>query len=288
MATWTPPVTWTVGQVPAAADFNTQISANLTLLKTSIGNDGKIIALTSAYFDSLSGSNLTNVGVLGSVNTWTAKNVFSGGGRVVAPVDSPSYAGTVDGDLSVVGQYLYWRDGSGNKYKYLGFDTGNAPAGAKKGSIWVDTDSNLHYIDSSGEHRYCTGVTTSMHNDSAAKAGSLWVVSAEYLHWIGYSGAQEYQGHADSHSDAGHADSHSDVGHNDSHTDTHTDTSHNDSHSDVAHGAVSHVDVAHTDIHNDNFGGADPPASHIDSHTDVAHSDTSHTDNAHTDSHNDV
>jgi len=83
---WTTPITWSANQLVSAATLNAQLRDNMLLLATSIDtSNGKITAISSAYFDSLDGSNLTNVGILNAVNTWTAKNDFSGG-RLVIPV----------------------------------------------------------------------------------------------------------------------------------------------------------------------------------------------------------
>lgn len=45
---WTPPKTWTAGEVVTAAMLNTHLRDNLNILKTNIGDDGSI-AMAPAY-----------------------------------------------------------------------------------------------------------------------------------------------------------------------------------------------------------------------------------------------
>lgn len=91
---WTSPATWVAGALVAAGDLNEQIRDNMLILKTSIDNNGKIVAISSTYFASLDGTNLTNVAKAGSANDWTAgkQNFNAGTAKVVLPVGADKWA----------------------------------------------------------------------------------------------------------------------------------------------------------------------------------------------------
>jgi hypothetical protein len=261
---WHTPVDWSTIPIPDHDDFNEQIRDNLNVLKTSRNDAGKILGLSSSYLLDLSGLNLTGVGLLASANTLTAKNTFSGAGRLVIPVEG-AYTGTDAGDMAVVGQNLVYKDSAGTTKTFAGTSNGSPGGGALAGSIWIE-GSDLHYISSTGVERIVPGAATAMHSDAAASAASLWGETT-YLHWIIQTGTSEMFGHIDSHTDSGHGD----VAHVDTHSDTHTDTAHQDSHtdhSDTGH-ADAHADAAHVDTHSD---------THTDTHTDAGHGDVAHGD----------
>ena len=282
---WTAPRTWVASEVTTAALFNTHLRDNMLILGTAIGADGRLVALSASYLASLDGTNLTGVAVVGAANTYTAgKQDLSGGtARVVIPVGTDKFDGAAGnktpGSLWVEGNYLHHvAESTKVEWRYLGTSVG-ASAGTV-GSVWVDTDAMLHYIDSSGVERYVLS-SSYPHADGAAVGGSLWAEG--YLHWAN-TGGQEYEGHADTHSDGTshsdvahtntHSDSHGDVAHDDvaaSHTDTHadhTDVGHADYHADTT---TLHTDVAHTDTYSDTHGDVSH-ADHSD-HADVAHDD---------------
>lgn len=89
---WTTPVTWTADQLVKASDMNEQLRDNMTILKIAVDDDGRITAIDSTRFASLDGSNLTGVGRLTQVNSWTAKNDFTGAGRLVLPIGADLWA----------------------------------------------------------------------------------------------------------------------------------------------------------------------------------------------------
>jgi hypothetical protein len=92
---WTAPRTWAIGGLVAAADLNEQIRDNLTFLKLSLDDTGKIPAISSTYFSNLSGVNLTAVAKLAADNLFTAGvHNFNGGSgtRLVLPVGADKWA----------------------------------------------------------------------------------------------------------------------------------------------------------------------------------------------------
>ena len=92
---WTTPRTWVAGELITESVLNTHIKDNLTFLKTSIDDNGKIVALSSAYLQDLSGTNLTGVAKLASNNSFTAgTHDFSAGSgtRVLLPVGTDKWA----------------------------------------------------------------------------------------------------------------------------------------------------------------------------------------------------
>jgi hypothetical protein len=310
---WTAPRTWVDGEIPTASLFNLHIRDNENVLKTSIGNDGRFLGLSSATLADLSAANVTGLASPSTSNTYTAAvNSFNGGStvRIVVPVGTDKFDGTAGnktaGSIWVEGDYLHHIASNQNEWRYLGTFV-STPAGATLGSLWIESNE-LHYIDADGDERRIVPTETGFHTDTTARAGSLWVET--YLHWIREAAQIEGQGHADAHADSAHTDSHGDthddVGHSDTHSDTHSDSgghsdahddnhadSHNDSHLDFVDGgphADSHGD-SHTDIHTDTHDDADTHSdSHSDTHSD-SHTDThddSHSDAGHGDSHGDA
>lgn len=280
---WTAPKTWTA-EVVTAAMFNEQIRDNLAVLKTSINDDGKFIAFSSSYLADLSGTNLTGVVRLAAATEFTAgKNNFNAGtARVVVPVGTDLFDGTAGnktaGSVWVEGDYLHHIASNQNEWRFLGTFVSTPGGGAISGSVWVDSDGAVHYIDADGDERKLTS-NSAPHTDAAAVSGSVWVET--YLHSAYTSGA-ETQWHNDlAHGDDGtgvHGDAHGDST-SSSHADWHHDTAHTDSHSDTPY--YDYSDYAYTDywdyIHMDD---------HTDNHTDISHSD-SHGDVAHDDAHGD-
>lgn len=93
--TWTTPRTWLAGELVKEGDLNAQVRDNLNVLKTSIDNNGKITAISSTYFASLDGTNLTGLAKLASDNSFTAGvHSFNGGAatRVILPVGADKWA----------------------------------------------------------------------------------------------------------------------------------------------------------------------------------------------------
>jgi len=291
---WSVPRTWVNGEVPTAAMLNGHMRDNETIVKVARDSLGRITALSSTYLADLSSSNLTGLARGTAANSFTAgRTRLLDAARIVVPVGTDKFAGSAGnktaGSVWVEGDYLHHVDAGKDEWRYLG-DLVGTPAGAKVGSLWLDDDAYLHYIDSSGEERKVVWTDASPHADTAALIGSTWI-EGDYLHWITAAANQERIGHADAHGDGTpHQDSHSDTSHSDSHTDvahsdSHGDVAHSDSHSDThgdGHGddELPHIDT-HSDFHNDTHGD-----SHTDSHSDSAHSDT-HGDVTHVDTHND-
>lgn len=282
--TWRTPRTWTPGEVPGVdASFNDEIRDQLRFLKLTRADNGKLLALSSAVFEDLRGSDLTGVVKPHGSNTITGGTRINDPGRIVVRV---GYGGATPGEVWIQGTELRYLNSAGTAYKYQGTSVASPSAG-RIGSLWIE-GNYVHYVDAFRTERRTRG-TTGFHSDATAIGGSVWMES--FMHWIAEAGTTEVQGHVD----AGHTDTaHEDVAHTDSssHTDTHSDT-HGDDYSDVAHEDTPHSDdhddVAHTDSHLDEI---DPHADthldipHEDSHTDVPHED-SHTDD-HTDTHSDT
>jgi hypothetical protein len=89
---WTTPATWTPNQLVTATDLNQQIRDNMTILAVPVDTaTGKISALSSSTLADLSGANLTGVVKTASANTLTAKNTYSGAGRLVIPTGADKW-----------------------------------------------------------------------------------------------------------------------------------------------------------------------------------------------------
>jgi hypothetical protein len=92
---WTPPRTWTIGQLVAADALNTDVRDNLTFLRLLVDVDGKIPNLSATYLADLSGANLTGVILLAANNDFTSgvQNFNGGAGtRLVVPVGADKWA----------------------------------------------------------------------------------------------------------------------------------------------------------------------------------------------------
>lgn len=267
---WTAPITWADDAVYDAADFNEQIRDNFALLKTPLSDVGRVLAISSAYFSSLDGTNLTGVALVGAGNTYTAGvQNFSGGAtaRVILPVGADKYDGTpgnkTAGSLWIEGDYLHWVADTQSEWRYLGLEVAT-PAGATVGAFWVE-GSDARYVDASGVERRCLGTVVEDH--VGATPGVVWMEA--YLHWIRQTaGGREYRGFANiAAQDVPHVDI-------PAHDDAHVDTPHND----VPLYDDAHYDQPHADV------PEAPPAPHIDiPHVDEPYVDTPHTDDAHVD-----
>ena len=206
-----------------------------------------------------------------------------------------------NGSMWVQAQYLYWRDNANTRWRFLG-TTVATPAGAVKGSIWLEANT-VHYIDETGGvERYVDGPAIAA-SSPAGKAGSMWIdtgyapSSAKgQLHFLGDTGHEFW-----SHNDVTASASHTDTPYSNGHTDT---TPYSNSHTDANPHTNSHYDSPHGDNHSNTF----EPLGHYDfgdyyahgnNHTDEAPHSNVHTDqsdpyaNSHTDvpysnSHTDV
>ena len=92
---WTPPKTWTIGELVSAADLNAQVRDNMTHLKLIVNDAGKIPALSGTYLSDLSGANLTGVAKLAASNDFTAGVHDFGAGagtRLVLPTGPDKWA----------------------------------------------------------------------------------------------------------------------------------------------------------------------------------------------------
>lgn len=260
---WTTPRTWVYNEVVTAALFNAQLRDNEGIISTAINSNGKVRGLSSTYLANLSGANLEGVPQNADDQEYTGQNDYSGG-KVVVPVGTDLYVddgGTKRaGSMWVEGTYLHYVDSTNSEWRIQGTYL-SSPSTPKNGSVWVDSATGyVHYIDASGDERYCYRSSSGLHGDAGATPGSMWAESADdYLHFIAWSGTTEYK-------------IHNDVAHGDgtSHTDSHNNTAHTDSHGDIAH-----VDI-HTDWYSDGGYGDAHHTDHADSHGD-SYSDTAHT-----------
>ncbi len=285
---WTPPRTWSDGEVVTASMANAQIRDNLLVIKTTRDAFGRLSELSSATLASLSAASLTGLALPSAANAFTARNRMmpATGARIVVPVGADLWTGTKGVDAAgiwVEGNYLHHiASNFTTEYRWNGVSLGAPGGGARPGSIWME-GAYLHYIDASSVERYIYAYGTSGHSDAAALGGSLWVET--YMHGIAEAGTTEYPFHADvAHGDATvHSDS---TTHND--TGAHSDsTTHDDSgsgHSDHSDGHTDHTDYVHVDIypHSDYTDHVD----HSDHADSGPHGDsTSHSDHSdHSDS----
>ena len=213
----------------------------------------------------------------------------------------------------VDGEYLKFYDANGVEHQGQGTLI-NAPAGAQRGSWWIDpTDHAFHYISEGGNHYSLpftlVGAVSGVHGSTFINSSYVYFVNDQgnLVYW--YEDTSSYDDVTTNYSDvpysdvaSSHSDSYSDVAasytdtaHSDSYSDTtvaHTDHWHANSYSDVAHTDYNdnaynppYLDAAHSDTHNDSTAtGAgtyyDSPGSHTDAYSDVAHGDAtiSHSD----------
>jgi hypothetical protein len=92
---WVTPRIWSIGQLVTAADLNEQVRDNFIFLKSLVNDDGKIPAISSTYFATLDGTNLTGVVHLHTANTITdGVQNFNGGStvRLIIPVGVNKWA----------------------------------------------------------------------------------------------------------------------------------------------------------------------------------------------------
>lgn len=93
---WTTPRTWSIGQLVNAADLNEQIRDNLNHLIIAVDTGtGKIPAISSTYFSSLAGTNITGIVKTNVANDFTAgvQNFNGGSGtRLVVPIGADKWA----------------------------------------------------------------------------------------------------------------------------------------------------------------------------------------------------
>jgi hypothetical protein len=254
--------------------FNTDVRDNTLLLKTPLGDDGRIAALDSTRLADLSGLNVTGLVLFTGAAHTVGVQRFSDPARVVLPVGADKWTGTKGVDAAgawVEGDYLHHiADDVTSEWRFLGTVVGT-PAGATVGSFWVEGDYP-HYIDESGVERYVIS-NSSQHSDAAAVGGSGWIET--YVHWIRQSGTQELRGHQDViHSDSNPHTDHSDHSDSGAHSDSssHTDTG-------SAHGDST---TPHTDLHQDHND-----VGHADGHGDVPSAHSDHTDHTDHDDHSD-
>jgi len=92
---WTPPRTWSIGELVNAEALNTDVRDNENHLKLLVDANGKIPALSSTYLADLSGALLTGLAKLASGNDFTAGNHNFGAGsgaRLILPVGVSKWA----------------------------------------------------------------------------------------------------------------------------------------------------------------------------------------------------
>ena len=93
---WNAPKTWLADEIVTAQSLNEQLRDNMLLLATAINTaTGKIPALTSSYFENLSGANLTGIAKLAGTNTFgSGKQDFNAatGTRLIVPVGVNKWA----------------------------------------------------------------------------------------------------------------------------------------------------------------------------------------------------
>ena len=258
---WTAPKTWAALDVPTAALFNAHIRDNMLILKTPFSDDGKVRAIDATCFASLAGTNLTGVGKLAAANTWTAgKQNYNAGATTRVIIPTLDVTGAAAGSMAVEGDYLHYMSATAVEWRWLGADVG-LQAGSIPGSIWIDDDGMLHYIDDSSHERQCYSNSTP-HTDANAVSGSLWI-EGDYMHWVYTSGAEKL-----GHYNVAHVDGNP-------HTDDHDD--------------VAHVNIAYGDSgggpHGDTYTDHDDSPYYVHEHGDWddVHVDTPHDDHAHDD-----
>ena len=91
---WTDPKTWAADDLVGAAELNTYLRDNSNVLAIAINTaTGKIPAISSSYFESLDGANITGVAHTAANNTYSAstKQDFSGG-RLLVPTGTDKWA----------------------------------------------------------------------------------------------------------------------------------------------------------------------------------------------------
>lgn len=182
-----------------------------------------------------------------------------------------------NGSMWVQGDYLYWRDSANTRWRFLGSSIAT-PAGAKKGSVWMEANT-IHYIDeTAGVERSVSGPAIAA-APAEAKAGSVWIDTGYVpssangqLHFLGDT-SHEFWAHNDTaHTDVTFVNSHTDVT---PHTNTHNDSPHGNTHNNTFE-PLGHFDFGdyyeHADGHND------APAPYSNSHSDVPHQNITHVD----------
>ncbi|MGE5585714.1 MAG: hypothetical protein ACM309_09350 [Bacillota bacterium] len=115
------------------------------------------------------------------------------------------------GSVWVNGNYLYYIDESGYKWRAIGTALGQIPV-AKPGSLWVDGEY-IYYIDEAKNKRRCP---RSIIRSTTGVPGSAWV-EGSYVHFLNAS-RQKTRVHEDwddwddnAHSDTPHYDYTADV-----------------------------------------------------------------------------
>ena len=73
------------------------------------------------------------------------------------PVPVTVYLDKGPGSLWIEGIEAHWIDSDGNEW-YASGTFVSTPSPAEKGSIWIDTDFNFHFIDESGDERMIVGI----------------------------------------------------------------------------------------------------------------------------------
>lgn len=191
------------------------------------------------------------------------------------------------GCLWIEGPYIRYINEYGNQIYQVEGPNFGAVAGAKDGSLWIDSAiTRLMWISNGSERRYA-------HHDVAHVDGG-----GAATHTNSHTDTPHANVPEGTHSNIPHTNTHGDLPHADSHTDAHSNTPHDDYHGD-SHGDYhgdhgysiplgGHFDcyfynngqqTGHQD-HNDSAPGS---VAHCDNHDNVAHNDE-HTD-THSDSH---
>lgn len=91
---WTAPRTWVAGELVTEDNLNEQLRDNLNILKVAVDSNGKITAISSDYFASLDGTNLTGLAKIAAANDFSAgkQNFNAGTAKVVLPVGADKWA----------------------------------------------------------------------------------------------------------------------------------------------------------------------------------------------------
>ncbi|KKL65695.1 hypothetical protein LCGC14_2152400 [marine sediment metagenome] len=285
---WSPPRTWTDGEVVTAAVMDAHLRDNLLILETPRDASARVSALSSSTLADLSALNLTGLADPGAANSFTAgRHRFNQGAatRFRVPVGVDKWTGTKGVDAAgiwVEGDYLHHISSDiTTEWRYLGTFV-STPGGVLSGSLWVEGD-DLHYVDSVGDERRCESIGTTGHSDAGALGGSAWVET--YTHWTRESGTVEKPGHADiTHADHNDHNDHTDHSDSGAHTDhgDHDDVGnpHVDHYDHLDHQDIIHVDDEtgnhedHTDYtDHDDHGDSGPHSDHDDHNDSNPHSD---------------
>jgi len=170
----------------------------------------------------------------------------------------------VAGSLWVEGNDLHYIDQFNREWYMVGIFIKNQAA--KPGSLWLDTTSQIiYYVNEAGNQIYRPYGWGDQTIPINAVIGSIWIDTDNQIHWAGipidanvrydvraHEDTALVSTHGDTHSDGAHADAHTDTAHSDvpassGHADYHQDYPHGD-HWDNVHGDFWDLAQSHNDL----------------------------------------